>query len=65
MLLIPRIILNLKIVGEGLYGEVFSFWNGNLYTIVKIIPIESEVNISNEQQKKMSEVYNEIVIATE
>jgi len=54
-----------KKVGEGVYGEVFSYSSGNRCTIVKIIPIEGEMNINSEQQKKMFEVYSEIVIATE
>jgi len=34
-------------------------------TIVKNIPIQGQVNINNELQKIMFEVYSEIVIATE
>lgn len=54
-----------KKVGEGVYGEVFSYSNGYRCTIVKIIPVEGEVNINGEEQKKMFEVYSEIVIAVE
>ncbi|XP_015372211.1 PREDICTED: uncharacterized protein LOC107167591 [Diuraphis noxia] len=61
----PKCINKWKKVGEGVYGEVFSYSSGNRCTIVKIIPIEGEVNINSEQQKKMFEVYSEIVIATE
>ncbi|XP_025193755.1 protein PF14_0175 [Melanaphis sacchari] len=61
----PKCTNKWKKVGEGVYGEVFSYSNGNRCTIVKIIPIEGEVNINGEQQKKMSEVYSEVVIATE
>eukprot|EP00102_Acyrthosiphon_pisum_P021946 XP_016659156.1 PREDICTED: uncharacterized protein LOC100159679 isoform X2 [Acyrthosiphon pisum] len=61
----PKYTNKWKKVGEGVYGEVFSYSSGNRCTIVKIIPIEGQVNINSEQQKKMFEVYSEIVIATE
>lgn len=61
----PKCTNKWKKVGEGVYGEVFSYSSGNRCTIVKIIPIEGEVNINSEKQKKMFEVYSEIVIATE
>ncbi|XP_060877718.1 uncharacterized protein LOC132950329 isoform X2 [Metopolophium dirhodum] len=61
----PKYTNKWKKVGEGVYGEVFSYSSGNRCTIVKIIPIEGLVNINSEQQKKMFEVYSEIVIATE
>jgi len=53
-----------KKVEEGLCGEVFKHSSGNQYTIVKIIPIKGQVNINNEQQKSMFEVYSEIVKIT-
>uniref|UniRef100_A0A2S2P335 non-specific serine/threonine protein kinase n=1 Tax=Schizaphis graminum TaxID=13262 RepID=A0A2S2P335_SCHGA len=61
----PKCTNKWKKVGEGVYGEVFSYSNGNQCTIVKIIPVEGEVNINSENQKKMFEVYSEIIIATE
>lgn len=54
-----------KKVGEGVYGEVFSYTIRKNNIIVKIIPIEGEININSERQKMMSEVYSEILIATE
>jgi len=44
---------------------VFSYLSGNRSTIIKIIPIEGEVKINGEHQKKFFEVYSEILIATE
>ncbi|KAL4113584.1 hypothetical protein QTP88_017190 [Uroleucon formosanum] len=61
----PKYSNKWKKVGEGVYGEVFSYSSGNRCTIVKIIPIEGQVDINGEQQKKMFEVCSEIVIATE
>ncbi|XP_026806781.1 uncharacterized protein LOC113549599 isoform X1 [Rhopalosiphum maidis] len=61
----PKCTNKWKKVGEGVYGEVFSYSNGNQCTIVKIIPVEGEININSENQKKMFEVYSEIIIATE
>ncbi|XP_050056674.1 uncharacterized protein LOC114130137 isoform X2 [Aphis gossypii] len=61
----PKCSNKWKKVGEGVYGEVFSYSNGYRCTIVKIIPVEGEVNINGEEQKKMFEVYSEIVIAVE
>jgi len=44
---------------------VFSYKVLKKYIVVKIIPIEGDVNINNERQKKMFEVYSEVLIATE
>lgn len=54
-----------KKVGEGVYGEVFSYAAAKNKTIVKIIPIEGKYKINDERQKLLFEVYSEILIATE
>lgn len=54
-----------KKIGEGVYGEVFSYnyYKGNV--VVKVMPVEGENYVNNERQKFMFEVYSEILIATE
>lgn len=56
---------NMKKVGEGVYGEVFSYCIGKYNTIVKIIPIEGKEYINGERQKNLSEIYNELFISNE
>lgn len=48
-----------------MYGEVFCYLVSKKCTVVKIIPIEGQNYINSERQKKMFEVYSEIIIATE
>lgn len=53
-------------VGEGVFGEVFSYSHKkNNNTVVKIIPIEGKDYINSEKQKMYYEVYTEILIASE
>lgn len=54
-----------KKIGEGVYGEVFSYSSNKKIIVVKIIPIQGDTLINGESQKKMNEVYSEILIATE
>jgi len=54
-----------KKIGEGVYGEVFSYTYCKKNIVVKIIPIEGETYINSERQKMMYEVYSEILIALE
>lgn len=50
-------------IGEGVYGEVFLYENGDEKNVIKIIPIEGEMDVNNERQKKFDEILSEIVIA--
>ncbi|XP_033210480.1 microtubule-associated protein futsch isoform X2 [Belonocnema kinseyi] len=52
-------------IGEGVYGEVFLHDNGSDNSVIKIIPIEGDVNVNGEPQKKFHEILSEIVIAKE
>ncbi|XP_025421593.1 myb-like protein D [Sipha flava] len=52
-------------VGEGVFGEVFSYSDKKSNTVVKIIPIEGKDYINSEKQKMFYEVYTEILIASE
>jgi len=54
-----------KKIGEGVYGEVFSYTHRKSNVVVKIIPIEGENYINSERQKTLFEVYSEILIVTE
>ncbi|XP_050419589.1 uncharacterized protein LOC126832737 [Adelges cooleyi] len=54
-----------KKLGEGVYGEVFSYTLLKKNIVVKIIPIEGDTLINSERQKKLHEVYSEVLIATE
>lgn len=56
---------NWQKVGEGVYGEVFIYKAERNYRVIKIIPIEGKTCINSERQKRMSEVYSEILIAKE
>lgn len=49
-------------VGEGVYGEVF-LSDGPEKSVLKVIPIEGEVVVNGEPQKKFEEILSEIVIA--
>lgn len=54
-------------IGEGVYSEVFM--NKSAVTgcpvVLKILPIEGDLAINGEPQKKFDEILSEIVIATE
>ncbi|CAG9858940.1 unnamed protein product [Phyllotreta striolata] len=60
------ILKNCQKIGEGVYGEVFLLRNpkGGL-TVLKIIPIEGDLLVNGERQKKFEEVMSEIIIASE
>lgn len=60
-----RMKKNWSKVGEGVYGEVFSYSMVKGRTVVKIIPVEGKTLINNETQKMLFEVFSEILIATE
>lgn len=51
-------------IGEGVYGEVFLFRDPNGGTsVMKIMPIEGDLIVNGEHQKKYEEILSEIVIA--
>ncbi|CAL7944658.1 unnamed protein product [Xylocopa violacea] len=52
-------------IGEGVYGEVFLYENGDKRSVIKIIPIEGCDCVNGEPQKKFHEILSEIVIAME
>ncbi|XP_044261910.1 uncharacterized protein LOC123009571 [Tribolium madens] len=53
-------------IGEGVYGEVFLYRNPNGGTsVMKVIPIEGDLIVNGEKQKKFEEILSEIVIAME
>lgn len=57
---------NCKKIGEGVYGEVFCFQPENDVPIVlKIIPIEGDLLVNGEHQKRFVEILSEIVISME
>lgn len=53
-------------IGEGVYGEVFmNKTELGQAVVLKIIPIEGQIEVNGEQQKRFDEVLSEIVIAME
>ncbi|KYB25088.1 Putative serine/threonine-protein kinase haspin homolog-like Protein [Tribolium castaneum] len=53
-------------IGEGVYGEVFLYRNPKGGTsVMKVIPIEGDLIVNGEKQKKFEEILSEIVIAME
>ncbi|XP_054004826.1 uncharacterized protein LOC128890400 isoform X1 [Hylaeus anthracinus] len=52
-------------IGEGVYGEVFLHEYEDKKTVIKIIPIEGDVHVNGEPQKKFHEILSEIIIAME
>lgn len=57
---------NCRKIGEGVYGEVFMNKTASGNTVVlKIIPIEGNIEVNGEPQKKFDEILAEIVIAME
>ena len=50
-----------KKIGEGVYGEVFL--NGTI--VLKIIPIEGDVEINGSAQKRFDEILQEVIISQE
>lgn len=45
-----------------MYGEVFMFESRNRRSVVKIIPIDGDLKVNGEQQKKFDEVLSELII---
>ncbi|XP_067012517.2 uncharacterized protein Haspin isoform X2 [Anabrus simplex] len=61
-----RCLEKCKKIGEGVYGEVFSLERPNsVPSVLKIIPIEGELEVNGEPQKTYGEILSEIVIAME
>ncbi|KAG5682986.1 hypothetical protein PVAND_012300 [Polypedilum vanderplanki] len=59
-------IPNCKKIGEGVYGEVFMYQPPNdVPVVLKIIPIEGELLVNGEPQKRFDEILSEIVISME
>jgi serine/threonine-protein kinase haspin len=56
---------NCKKIGEGAYGEVFCYTSDNGPIVLKIIPIEGEQLVNEEQQKRFDEILSEVVISME
>jgi len=54
-----------KKIGEGLYGEVFEIVKNEDYMAIKVLPVEGEVIINGETQKKFFEVLSEISVSKE
>uniref|UniRef100_UPI00358E2974 serine/threonine-protein kinase haspin isoform X2 n=1 Tax=Myxine glutinosa TaxID=7769 RepID=UPI00358E2974 len=53
-------------IGEGVFGEVYSFTNHNGETsALKIVPIEGLCTVNGEPQKTFEEILPEVVIAKE
>lgn len=51
-------------IGEGVYGEVFmNKTDAGRAVVLKIIPIEGNLEVNGEPQKKFDEILSEIVIA--
>lgn len=56
---------NCKKIGEGVYGEVFSYRANDVTIVLKIIPIEGDLIVNGEQQKRFDEILSEVVISME
>lgn len=57
---------NCKKIGEGVYGEVFMYKPlDDVPIVLKIIPIEGELLVNGESQKRFDEILSEIVISME
>lgn len=56
---------NCKKIGEGVYGEVFCYKSDDVPIVLKIIPIEGDLLVNGEQQKRYDEILSEIVISME
>lgn len=50
-----------KKIGEGVFGEVFL----NESTVLKIIPIEGDIEINGAIQKRFDEILQEVIISQE
>lgn len=56
---------NCKKIGEGISGEVFCYASDEGPVVLKIIPIDGDLLVSGEQQKRFDEILSEIVISME
>lgn len=57
---------NSKKIGEGVYGEVFCYTSDdNVPIVLKIIPIEGDLLVNGEQQKRFDEILTEVLISME
>jgi len=52
-----------KKIGEGAYGEVFLYNNEKQKTVIKIIPVEGDLEINAAVQKKFWEIKPEVIVA--
>ncbi|CAH1109833.1 unnamed protein product [Psylliodes chrysocephalus] len=60
------ILSNCQKIGEGVFGEVFLFRNPKGGTsVIKIVPVEGDLIVNGERQKKFEEVLSEIIITME
>ena len=52
-------------IGEGVYGEVFLHaGSGNRKpSVIKIIPIEGDLDVNGEPQKTFKEILSEVCVA--
>lgn len=53
-----------KKIAEGTYGEVFMYTQRGCSTIMKVIPIEGDLIVNDEKQKKFDEILSEVVIVS-
>lgn len=51
-----------KKIGEGVFGEVFGYNDGERKSVIKIIPIEGDQLVNGEPQKNFQEILSEIII---
>ncbi|XP_066151475.1 uncharacterized protein [Euwallacea fornicatus] len=59
------LLKNCKKIGEGAYGEVFMYNKSDGSSVVmKVIPIEGDVEINGDRQKKFHEILPEATIAS-
>lgn len=56
-----RALRKCKKIGEGVYGEVFL----NNTIVLKIVPIEGDVEINGSSQKRFDEILQEVIISQE
>ncbi|KAL1138200.1 hypothetical protein AAG570_009892 [Ranatra chinensis] len=54
---------NCKKIGEGVFGEVFSFERESGLNVLKVIPIEGNTCVNGENQKCFEEIYSELIIS--
>lgn len=60
-----RILTRCRKIGEGVYGEVFMYKSlEGQCRVMKVIPLEGDMLVNGEQQKKFEEIISEIVIAS-